>query len=347
MKDVFVSVENDLDETLKQKKFLKDRLLEAFLAEDAKNLVITSCVEIRNKGLHDEIERISKESKYVSNESKTADTVCNNAFEVTQELSKRIVELEKDFSKFEAKSIAFEVALQHKSRKNNSLKTLQKENENFMASLQIENAHLKQTYKDLFESVQRSVVETNECDEVKVKDNFDEIETKNIELEYRIDELEKVLTQQTKDLNVVKLELYNRTAKFEAYFKKLEKTKVVLERQLARKVDDSKAEKDQFLNEINHLRNQLENLKGKSVETKFDKSSILGKPPSDKHLINSQISKSWFIPKIVVQKDLSKPVTAQSLPKNEKDQFLKRICWELRFPNLVPTVLIVSTDSYS
>ncbi|GKB81109.1 hypothetical protein Tco_0948004 [Tanacetum coccineum] len=336
--------------------------------------------------------------------------LCYDAFGVTQELSKRIVELEKDLSKFEAKSIAFEIALQHKSRENNSLKTVQKENENFMASLQLENAHLKQTYKDLFESVQRSKVETNQCDEVKVKDNFDEIETKNIELEYqvaslikenehlkltyknlfdsikksrvqtktsnvtqneaenlksqlfefaetkfskilekieffkkspgekqhlfenktsvfqiKIDELEKVLTQQTKDFNAVKLELSNRTAKFEAYFEKLEKTKVVLERQLARKVDDSKAEKDQFLNEINHLRNQLENLKGKSVETKFDKSLILGKPPSDKHLINSQISKSWFIPKIVVQKDLSKPVTAQSLPKNEKDQFLKRI----------------------
>ncbi|GJU09800.1 hypothetical protein Tco_1132196 [Tanacetum coccineum] len=332
MKDVFVSVENDLDETLKQNEFLKDRLLEASLAEDVKNLVITSCVEIRNKDLHDEIERISKESKDVSNESKTADTVCNDAFEVTQELSKRIVELEKDLSKFEAKSIAFEIALQHKSRENNSLKTLQKENENFMASLQIENAHLKQTYKDLFESVQRSRVETNECDEVKVKVNFDEIETKNIELEHRVAslikenehlkltyqslfdsikksrvqtktsnvtqneaenlksqlfefaetkfnnilgkieffkknqfdsfsrlnvdfhiselkkeygenicdnakcefqikfvELEKVLTQQTKDFDDVKLELSNRTAKFEAYFEKLEKMKVDLE----------------------------------------------------------------------------------------------------------------------
>ncbi|GJR42900.1 hypothetical protein Tco_1311003 [Tanacetum coccineum] len=322
-----------------------------------------------------------KESKDV-NESKTADTVCNDAFEVTQELSKRIVELEKDLLKFEAKSIAFEVALQHKPQENNSLKILQKENENFMASLQIENAHLKQTYKDLFESVQRSRVETNECDEVKVKVNFDEIETKNIELEHRVAslikenehlkltyqslfdsikksrgqtktsnvtqnkadnlksqlfefaetkfnnilgkieffkknqfdffsrsnvdchiselkkesgenicdnakcefqtkfvELEKVLTQQTKDFDDVKLELSNRTAKFEAYFEKLEKTKVVLERQLARKVDDSKAEKDRFLKEINHLRTQLENLKGKRVETKIDNSSILGKPP--------------------------------------------------------------------
>ncbi|GJX94013.1 hypothetical protein Tco_0348599 [Tanacetum coccineum] len=436
MKDVFVSVENDLDETFKQNELLKDQLLEASLAEDIKNLVITSCVEIRNKDLHDETERISKESKDVSNESKTADTVCNDAFEVTQELSKRIVELEKDLSKFEAKSIAFEIALQHKSRENNSLKTLQKENENFMASLQIENAHLKQTYKDLFDSVQRSRVETNQCDEVKVKDNFDEIETKNIELEHRvaslikenehlkltyknlfdsikksrvqtktsnvtqneaenlkfqlfefaetkfnnifgkieffkkkqldiselnkelgkkqnlfenktsvfqikIDELEKslakqikensdllikidnlenvfadeekratlgklnafdnekcdfeskvihlekIIAQKSKDFDDVNLELSNRTAKFEAYFEKLKKMKVVLERQLVRKVYDSKAEKDQFLKEINHLKTQLENLKGKHVETKFDNSSFLRKPP----LLNNERDK--------------------------------------------------------
>ncbi|GJX12997.1 hypothetical protein Tco_0204755 [Tanacetum coccineum] len=368
-----------LDEIENQNDLLKDQLLEASLTADIKNLVITSCMEIRNKDLHDEIERISKESNDVS-------------FEVTQGLSKRIVELEKDLSKSEAKSIAFEIALQHKSRENNSLKTVQKENENFMASLQLENAHLKQTYKDLFESVQRSKVETNQCDEVKAKEDFDEIETRNIELEHRVAslieenehlkltyknlfdsikksrvqtktsnvtqneaenlksqlfefaetkfknilgkieffkkkqldiselnkgsgenvcdnakcelqtkivELEKVLTQQTKDFNDVKLELSNRTAKFEAYFEKLEKTKVVLERQLARK----------------------------SVQTKFDKHSILGKPPADKLLINSQISKSWFTPKVDVQKSLSKPVTTQSLPKNEKDQLLKRIAY--------------------
>ncbi|GJS82115.1 hypothetical protein Tco_0748656 [Tanacetum coccineum] len=185
--------ENDLGaETFKQNELLKDRLLEASLAEDIKNLVITSCVEIRNKDLHDEIDRISKESKDVSNESE------------------------------------------------------------------------------------------NSCD---------------------------------------------RIAKFEAYFEKLEKTKVVLERKLARKVDDSKSEKDQFWKEINHLRTQLENLKGKSAKTKFDKHLILGKSPADKLLINSQISKSWFTPKVDMQKSLSKPVTAQSLPKNEKDQLLKRIAY--------------------
>nr|GEW70879.1 hypothetical protein [Tanacetum cinerariifolium] len=108
----------------------------------------------------------------------------------------------------------------------------------------------------------------------------------------------------------VNLELSNITAKFKAYFERLENMKVVLERQLARKVDDSKAKEDQFLKEINHLRTQLENMKGKSVKTKFGKSSILGKPPAEKLLITSQLSKSWFTSKVVVQKDLLKPVTA-------------------------------------
>nr|GEV03744.1 hypothetical protein [Tanacetum cinerariifolium] len=53
--------------------------------------------------------------------------------------------------------------------------------------------------------------------------------------------LEKIIAQELKDLDDVKLELSNKTAKFEVYFEKHKNTKVVLERQLARKVDDSKA----------------------------------------------------------------------------------------------------------
>ncbi|GJT36254.1 hypothetical protein Tco_0926673 [Tanacetum coccineum] len=217
------------------------------VAEDVKNLVITSCMEIRNKDLHDETERISQELKDVSNESKIADT----------------------------------------------------------------------NYKDLFKLVQRSRVETNECDEVKVKidelekslakqikensdllikiDNLENVfaneekratlgklnafDNENCDFESKVIHLEKIIAQKSKDFDDVNLELSNRIAKFKAYFEKLEKTKVVLERQLARKVDDFKAEKDRFVKEFNHLRTQLENLKWKRVETKLDNSSILGKPP--------------------------------------------------------------------
>ncbi|GKE39291.1 hypothetical protein Tco_1462696 [Tanacetum coccineum] len=60
-----------------------------------------------------------------------------------------------------------------------------------MASLQIENAHLKENFKDLFESVQSSRVETIQCDEVKIKFDFDKIETQNIELEHQVASLLK------------------------------------------------------------------------------------------------------------------------------------------------------------
>ncbi|GJR95859.1 hypothetical protein Tco_0268033 [Tanacetum coccineum] len=66
MKDAFEQNDVYLDEIENQNDLLKDKLLEASLTKDIKNLVITSCVEIRNKNLHDEIERISKESNDVS-----------------------------------------------------------------------------------------------------------------------------------------------------------------------------------------------------------------------------------------------------------------------------------------
>ncbi|GJR92930.1 hypothetical protein Tco_0265104 [Tanacetum coccineum] len=212
-----------------------------------------------------------------------------------------------------------------------------------VVSLIKENEHLKLTYKNLFDSIKKSRVQTktsnvtqDEAENLKSQlFEFAETKFKNIlkkielfkkkqldifelnmesgenvcdnakcEFQTKFIELENVLIQQTKDFDDVNLELSNRTAKFEAYFEKLVKTKVVLERQLAHK--EIRAAEDQ---------------------TKFDKDSILGKPPADKLLINSQISKSWFTPKVDMQKSLSKPVTAQSLPKNEKDQLLKRIAY--------------------
>ncbi|GJZ41089.1 hypothetical protein Tco_0587975 [Tanacetum coccineum] len=172
--------------------------------------------------------------------------------------------------------------------------TLESENDclkKTIAKLQKDFSKLEAQSKD--DSSPSLIAESN-ISELEKESGENICENAKYELQTKIVKLEKVLTQQIKDFDDIKLELSKRTAKFEAYFEKLENTKVFLERQLARKVDDSKAEKDQFLKEINHLRNQLENLKRKSVETKFDKSSILGKLPADKLLINSQNSKSWL-----------------------------------------------------
>ncbi|GJR20335.1 hypothetical protein Tco_0968862 [Tanacetum coccineum] len=75
--------------------------------------------------------------------------------------------------------------------------------------------------------------------------------------ETKIKEIEMILAQQTKDFEDAKVDFSKKTDKFETYFEKLENTKVVLERQLDRKIKDSKAEKDQFLKHIASLESKL------------------------------------------------------------------------------------------
>ncbi|GJV31791.1 hypothetical protein Tco_1392191 [Tanacetum coccineum] len=260
MLDIFKSMESEVDRTSKKNDILQnkiDQLLEANIANDVRNLIMQSYVEIKNK---EECKRIFE----IETESREK----NNLFESkTCVLKIKIVELE------------------------NTLAKQTKENSDLLMKIDnLENAF---------------------ADEVKrvTTGKLTAFNKENCDFGSKVTYLEKITAQKTKDFDDVKLELSNRTSKFKAYFEKLENTKVDLERQLARKVDDSKAENDQFLKEINHLKTQLENMKRITMETKFDKPSILGKPHADKLLIASQLSKSWFTPKVVVQKDLSKPVT--------------------------------------
>ncbi|GJT39051.1 hypothetical protein Tco_0938916 [Tanacetum coccineum] len=123
---------NKLDETSKQNEILKDRLLEATLPKDVRNLVITSCVEIEKKNLREEFASFSKKSKDVSNESQTVDKFC--------------------------------------------------------ASLQIENAHLKQTYLNQFKIQGLKLIN---------KKNLPESET--CVLQIKIVKLGKTLAKQTKE----------------------------------------------------------------------------------------------------------------------------------------------------
>nr|GFB25880.1 hypothetical protein [Tanacetum cinerariifolium] len=81
------------------------------------------------------------------------------------------------------------------------------------------------------------------------------------------------------------------------------------------------------------LKKLIEKLKGKSVETKFEKSSvirqpnafksqrpsILGKPTTfSNSFVRKDLSKSTFVTQTHVSNDSSKPVTAQILPANKK-----------------------------
>ncbi|GKE36394.1 hypothetical protein Tco_1459799 [Tanacetum coccineum] len=138
----------------------------------------------------------------------------------------------------------------------------------------------------MFKSVQRSNVESNQCDEVKVKVNFDEIETNNIELEHRVSSLLK----ENEHLKLV----------YKNLFDSIKKTRV-----------------------------HKENLRATLSE--FSVNHICGKedssPSSTNELEKESGENTCDNAKFDVQKSLSKPVTTQSLPKNEKDQLLKRIAY--------------------
>nr|GEU72367.1 hypothetical protein [Tanacetum cinerariifolium] len=309
--DIFKSMKRKVDRTSKENENFQnkiDKLLEANISNDVKNLVMQSYVEIKNK---EEIERFSKESK-------DGDKFCNDVVEVKEKLSNRIVQLEKDFAKLEAQSIAFEIkenlrstlsefAVDHILSKDDSspssiveshIYELEKESgENICKNAKREKKNLFETETCVFpikivELEKTLAKQANETSDLLMKiDNHEkafsnevkrlttrkltENDKENCDFGSKFTHLEKIIAQKTKDFDDVKLKLSNRTTKFEAYFENLEK---------------------------------------------YER-----KPPADKLLIKSQISRSWFTPKVVMQKDLSKRVTAQSLPKNEKGQLLKRI----------------------
>ncbi|GJR25858.1 hypothetical protein Tco_1102090 [Tanacetum coccineum] len=84
------------------------------------------------------------------------------------------------------------------------------------------------------------------------------------------------------------------------------------------------------------LKNDLRKLKGNSVDTKFDKTSVLGKPvlpsvrnqsvvrqPNAFKSARAQMSKQRFATQVDVNKNLSKPVTQHYLPKKTESTFAK------------------------
>ncbi|GJY59977.1 protein FAR1-related sequence 11 [Tanacetum coccineum] len=227
-------------------------------------------------------------------ENKTTESLNQTLVSENVCLKKTIEKLQNNFSKLEAQRIAFEIALQHKSNVESNqcdevkvkvnfdeIETNNIELEHRVSSLLKDNEHLKLVYKNLFDSIKKTRVQKENLratlSEFSVNHIFGkEDSSPNSTNEFEKESGENICDNakcefQTKFVELEKLNLRR-------ILKNLKKTKVVLERQLARKFDGSKAEKDQFLKEINHLRTQLENLKGKRVETKLDNSSILGKP---------------------------------------------------------------------
>ncbi|GJZ74572.1 hypothetical protein Tco_0639037, partial [Tanacetum coccineum] len=213
MLDIFESMERNVARTSKKNEILQnkiDQLLKANIANDVKNLVMQSYVEIKNK---EEIERFSKKSK-------DSEKFCNDVVEVKEKFSELETESGEKKNLFESETCDSQIKIVELE------KTLAKQTkENYDLLMKIDN------------------LENAFADEVKgvTTGKLNVFDKENCDFGSKVTHLEKIIAQKTKDFDDVELELSNKTAKFEAYFEKLKNTKVVLERQLARKVDDSKA----------------------------------------------------------------------------------------------------------
>ncbi|GKE92082.1 hypothetical protein Tco_1573177 [Tanacetum coccineum] len=150
----------------------------------------------------------------------------------------------------------------------------------------------------------------------KVKHDIDVIETINIELEHKVSKLLK----ENETLKKHYKDLYDSV--------KVTRTKIIQQTSsLIAKNDEFKAQLQEKGFTIAALKNELRKFKGNSMDTKFAKPSILGKPflqPTRNQLVVRQpnafkfertnFSKPRFASQVDVNNVLSKPVTPHYLP---------------------------------
>ncbi|GKA99755.1 putative reverse transcriptase domain-containing protein, partial [Tanacetum coccineum] len=220
-------------------------------------------------------------------------------------LKKTVAQLQKDFSRMETHCVNMELKYQNQALKdgqhgqilnetsnkakiNKEIEVLEKINielEHSVAKLLAENEklhkeneHLKQTYKDLYDSIKKTRVQTKDHNDSLIA----QINSKTIE-------------------------------------------NADLKAQIQEKV---------FANVA--LKNELRKLKGNSVDTKFAKPSILGKPvlqpPRNQSVVRQpnvfkserpNFSKPRIVSQVDVNNVLSKPVTQHYLPKGRESAFAK------------------------
>nr|GEV37797.1 hypothetical protein [Tanacetum cinerariifolium] len=178
------------------------------------------------------------------------------------------------------------------------------------------NLELKYQNKVLKEG-QHSQFSKVKSNEAKVKHDMDVLETTNIELEHKV---AKLLTK-NETLKKHYKELFDSIKITKA--KTIEHTTSLIATN-----DKFKAQLQEKGFAIAALKNELRKLKGNTVNTKFAKQSILGKPMLQSHrnqLVvrkptafkseQPRISEPRLASQVDVNNDLSKPVTTHYLPK--------------------------------
>ncbi|GJW05852.1 hypothetical protein Tco_1568275 [Tanacetum coccineum] len=193
----------------------------------------------------------------------------------------------------------------------------------------VDDADIRPIYNE--EPMAESQFLKEKGNEAKVKNDIDVIETTNIELEHSVAKLLVENEQLHKEKEHLK-------QTYKDLFDSIKRTRVQtknhndsLMEQLNKKSNENadvlaQIQKKGFA--IAALKNELRKLTGNSVNTKFAKPSILGKPvgqplknqsvvrqPTAFKSERPRISKPRFASQVDVNNDLSKPVTTHHLPK--------------------------------
>ncbi|GJW83162.1 hypothetical protein Tco_0156307 [Tanacetum coccineum] len=188
--------------------------------------------------------------------------------------------------------------------------------------LQYTQLEIPEFHGTLIQGTKMKVLKSNEA---KVKHDIDVIETINIELKHKVAKLLK----ENKTMKRHYKELSDSIKTTRA--KTIEHTT-----SLIAKKDEFKAQLQEKGFAIAALINELRKLIGNSMNTKFAKSSILGKPVLQPHINQSvvrqptafkserpSISKPRVASQVDVNNDLSKPVTTYYLPKERESAVVK------------------------
>ncbi|GJY09000.1 hypothetical protein Tco_0377185 [Tanacetum coccineum] len=191
-----------------------------------------------------------------------------------------------------------------------------------------------QMQNNVLKSGQQSQFLKEKSNEAKVKNDIDVTETINIELEHSVAKLLAENEQLHKEKEHLK-------QTYKDLFDSIKSTRVQTKNQndsLMAQLNKKSNENADVLAQIQKkgfaiaaLKNELRKLTGNSVNTKFAKPSILGKPvgqplknqsvvrqPTAFKSERPRISKPRFASQVDVNNDLSKPVTTHHLPKRRE-----------------------------
>ncbi|GKB57866.1 hypothetical protein Tco_0914052 [Tanacetum coccineum] len=267
---------------------------------------------------------IDQDAKHKAEFLKTNDMVEK---EVYNELSNRFLQLEKH-------CISLEISMQQKEESFQSNKPCKnQESPEFREFFEINDLKAQlQAKTTLICNLKNQIKSVKDAsNEAKVKNDIDVIETINIELEHSVAKLlaaNEQLHKENEHLKQTYKELYDSIKKTRVQNKDNSDSLISQINQKSVENADLKAQIQEKVFANAALKNELRKLKGNSVDTKFAKPSILGKPvlqplrnqsvvrqPNAFKSERPNFSKPRFASQVDVNNVLSKPVTPHYLPK--------------------------------